>query len=1058
MKKFLFVLGLIVCLCTTAFAQSARISGVVISSEDSSPVYGALVSVPGNQSVYTTTDLDGRFELMIPAGTKTIEVSVLGMKAIQLAPSANMTVRLEVDTELLDEVMVVAYGTVKKSSYAGSAAQVQSSQMKGLPVTSFENALVGKVAGVDITATSGQSGSAPSIRIRGNGSMNAGNEPLYVIDGVPVISGDVGQMSDYIYTSNNVMSMINMNDIESISILKDAAAASLYGSRAANGVVVITTKQGKKGRPTVNFQASLGLTPSWATGNYEMASTQEQVNMLYSVFYDYANRPKSMGGQGKNEADATAAAISRLDGKFNKHGYTFEAPGIGKYQDIKILEYGNSGRQGKYYDWDDVLFRTAVYQNYDVSVSGANENTSYFSSISYTKDQGRSVVNDFDRFSGRINLNQKVGKLLEFGTNISLARTSKSGFNDTVSTGVNYFYQSRNLFWGLYWPTDYKTGEDWTSRYGSYAYNPLYYNNEWENQSINFRVNASESVTLHILPGLDAKTVFSYDNTSVRDHVYYSSKHFSGSSSNGKVNEMRTTYEKIVSSTTLNYNKTFGKNHNISLLGGFEAEKNNTDFARASGENMSSDLLHTVSTAGTTTAAGYNWGNSMVSILSKADYNYAEKYFLSASYRRDGSSRLSPSVRWGDFWSVSGAWRIKSEPFMKNVSAISDLKLRASYGVNGTLPTNNYGYINLMSYTNSYVGEPGSVISTLANQNLTWETSYSTNIGLDFGLFDQKITGSVEYFNRDSKDLIQDVPISTSTGFSSTLENVGQINNHGIEVALNADIIRTADLAWSVNFNATALKSTIKKLYGGEDIVWYDPTGSDSRAKYLYREGYSTRAFWGYEYAGVEASTGLPVYYVNDPSDSSKGDFTYNGKGATYDFHKANNTFIGDALPKLAGGFGTNLTWKNIDFGANFSYKIGGSLYDSVWQNADDGYFWERTHTQEYLENFWRSTADTNARYPEISGLDKEDSSQYSSRHIHDASYLRLKSLTLGYTLPKTILNKVNISNMRVFFTGTNMLTLASFKIADPEVNEYGTRGWEMPVGKTFTFGVDIKF
>ena len=1058
----IFMLCICLSMSVLSFAQGRTVKGKVLSAEDGNPIVGAFVQLMESKDVVTSTLPDGTFVLSnVPESSRTLSVSFIGMKTEEVKISNDLVIYLEADTELLDEVMVVAYGTVKKASYAGSAAQVQSKQLQDLPATSFESALIGKVSGVNITTSSGQAGSAPSIRIRGNGSMSASNEPLYVIDGIPVISGSVGQMGSYIAgTTNNVMSSLNMNDIESISVLKDAAASSLYGSRAANGVVVITTKQGKRGRPVVSLRTSIGFTPSWATANYEMADTQDQVNTLFSVFYDYANRPKTEGGQGKDPEAAVSAAISRLNGKFNKHGYEFEATDpSAKYQTINILEYDDSGRQGQYFDWDDVLFRTAVYQDYDLSVSGGNETSSYFSSIAYTRDQGRVSVNDFDRFSGRVNLNQKVGKMLEFATGVSLSRTSKSGFNDTVNTGSNYFYQSRNMFWGLYWPTDYKSGKDWTSRYGSYAYNPLYYNKEWENLSINTRISASETVTLHILPGLDAKTILSYDNTGVRDHVYYSPNHYLGSSANGKVNEMRTTYEKLVSSSTLNYNKSFAGKHSIGLLAGFEAEKNNTDFVRASGENMPSDQLHTVSTSGTTTSAGYNWGNSLVSIISKADYNYDEKYFLSASYRRDGSSRLSPKVRWGNFWSVSGAWRIISEPFMSGASSfLSDLKFRASYGVNGTLPTDNYGYINLMSYSNKYMGEPGSVLSTLANQNLSWETSYTANFGLDFGFFNQRLKGSVEYFNRDSRDLIQNVPVSTTTGFSKTLQNVGVINNHGVELSLSGDIIRRNGLVWSADFNTSFLKSTVSSLHNGEDIIWKDPTGSDGRAQFIYREGESTRAFWGYEYAGVETSTGKPVYYVNDSEDDQAGDFIYNGRGATYDFKKANYTIIGDAIPFMSGGFGTSLNWKNFDLNASFVYKIGGSLYDAVWQNSDDGYFWERTHTQYYIDNFWRSPEDSDAVYPEISGLDKTDAQQFSSRFINDASYLRLKSLTMGYTLPKSLIAKVGVSSLRVFFTGSNLWTLAAFKLADPEVNDYGTRGWETPLGKTFTFGVDIKF
>lgn len=1049
-KSFLFLFICLLC-SLSSWSQTIKVTGVVYAEDGDEPVIGASVLVKGT-TLGTVTNIEGAFVLQnVPQTAKTLVVSYVGMRKTEVAIKPQMKIVLKADSELLDEVMVVAYGTAKKSSYAGSASLVKSDALKDLPTTSFESALNGKVAGLTVTSSSGQAGSAPSIRIRGNGSMNASNEPLYVVDGVPVVSGNIGQMSDYTYSTNNVMNSLNPEDIESISVLKDAAASSLYGSRAANGVVLITTKRGREGKPVVGLKASVGFTPCWATDNYEAAGVQEQVNMLYTVFHDYAT------SDGDSNEDANAYALKQLNKKFNKHGYQFSTSGTGAFENVAIGEYDKSGRAGKYFDWEDAYFRTAVYQTYDLSVSGATPTTNYYTSLSYTKDQGRIKVNSFDRISGRVNLSQKVGKWMEFGTNVSLSRTNKSGYNDTRSTGDNLFMQTRNLLWGLYWPTDYKTGDPWTSRYGSYAQNQLYYMNECENESINSRISAVETLTLHLMKGLDVKSIFSYDNTTVKDHLYRSANHYAGSSVGGQVHEMRTIYEKVVSSTTASYNNTFG-HHTIGLLAGFEAEKNKTDFTRSTGEGLPTSTLHTVSTAGTLSAGGYNWGNAMVSILSKVDYNWKERYYASASFRRDGSSRLSPDTRWGNFWSVAGAWRILSEPFMKEVPLLSDLRLRASYGVNGTLPTNNYGYINLMSYGNKYLGNPGGTITTMANADLSWETSYTLNLGLDFGLFDNRLRGTIEYFNRNSKDLLQDVPISSVTGFGSVLQNIGEINNKGVEVELSGDIIRNRNLTWSAGLNATFLKSKVTKLYNGADIIWYDPTGDDDRAQYLYREGESTLAFYGYEWAGVNPENGKSVYYVNDPDDPKAGDFEYNGRGATYDYDNAYETILGDVIPKVTGGINTNISWKGIDLGLNFIYKIGGKLYDGAYKDvADDGYYWERIRAKSYYDNMWTPTR-TNCSQPAIRGIDLTDSMQYSSRHMHNASFLRLKTLSLGYSLPKALISKVMLSNARIFFNASNLLTLAKYKEADPEVNSYGTRGWETPIGKTFVFGIDLKF
>ena len=921
------LLLIIVCLVMGAgvMAQTSTVSGTVFAEDNNEPIIGASVLVKGT-TLGAVTDIEGKFTILnVPGTAKTVIVSFVGMQKVEAAIKPAMKVVLKSDSELLDEVMVVAYGTAKKSSYAGSASLVKADALKDIPTTSFENALNGKVAGLQLTNNSGQAGSAPAIRIRGIGSMNAGNEPLYVVDGVPVSSGNTGQMSGELYSTNNIMNTLNPEDIESISVLKDAAASSLYGSRAANGVILITTKKGQIGKPVVTLKAEVGFTPCWATDNYETASVQENVNMLYTVFHDART-----SGKGETDERAAAYAIGQLNSRFNKHGYQFTTNGTGAYENVNILEYDNSGRGGKYYDWDKAYFRTAIYQTYDMSVSGATQNTNYYTSLSYTQDEGRLKMNSFDRVSGRLNLTQKVGKFLELTTNASLARTKKSGYNDTRNTGSNYFMQTRNLLWGLYWPTDYKTGELWTERYGSYAYNGLYYDKEWENGSTSTKIMAAETLTLHLMPGLDLRSIYSYDNTTVKDHIYYSANHYKGSADNGNVNEYRTTYEKMVTSTTANYTGTFDK-HTVGTMVGFEAEKNKTDYVRATGSNLAVSTIHTVSTAGTQTSAGYSWGNSMVSVLSKLDYNYDERYFISGSYRRDGSSRLSKQERWGNFWSVAGAWNIMREGFMSKYSFLSNLRIRASYGINGTLPSDNYGYMSLMSYTSKYMGNPGGTITTVTNDKLSWETSYNTNVGIDFGFFGQRLRGTVEYFNRDSKNLLQDVPISMVTGFSSTLRNVGCINNHGVEVELSGDIIDSKGWLWSAGVNATFLRSEVKELYGGADIIWYDPTSSDSRAQYVYREGQSTLAFYGYEWAGVDKTNGKNVYYVNDPKNGKAGDFEYNGRGATYDYNNANYTIIGNAVPKVYGGINTSVSYKGIALSLGFTYKIGGDLYDGAY-------------------------------------------------------------------------------------------------------------------------------
>jgi TonB-linked SusC/RagA family outer membrane protein len=1041
MRKILLILCVLLIGLSAHAQNQITITGKISSAMDGLSVVANILVKGSNNG--TSSASNGTYTLSNVPADAVLVISAVGYERQEIPVNNRKVINISLQSsdQSLDEVMVVAYGTAKK-----------------IPVTSFENALIGRVAGVQVTSASGQAGSTPSIRIRGIGSMSASNEPLYVIDGVPVVSGNAGQLNSGTYISNNIMSSLNPADIESITILKDAAASSLYGSRAANGVVLVTTKRGKTGAPLVNFKSSIGLTPKWATDNYEPAGIQEQINMLYQVFYDLNTSAK------KTNEFANSNALSRLNTRFNKYGYGFSTDGTGLLDNVKItgLTDGIVNRDGTYFDWEKELFRTAVFQTNDLSVSGGDDKTNYYSSFSYTKDQSRVKVNNFDRLSGRINLTQKVGRFVEFTTNANIGRSKQSGYNDTRNTGTNYFFQSRNLLWPLYWPTDYKTGAPMIARYGSLAYNANYYDNEWDNSSINLRVSASETLNIKILPELNLKSIFSYDNARVKDHLYYSAQHFNGVLTNGSVSEINTNINKIVSSTTLNYNKQFGQ-HGLALLAGFEIEKNRVDYERVTGTDLPSSTLYTVSTAGKRDGDAYNWGYNMMSVLSRAEYNYNQKYFASASYRRDGSSKLGPDTRWGNFWSVAGSWKISGEDFMKPLEYISSLRLRGSYGTNGTTPIENYSWRTLTDYKWKYMEQPGGIIGSIGNEFLTWENSQSTNVALEFGLFNNRITGTIEYFNRDAKRLLQDKRISMVTGFSSITENVGEINNRGLELEIGGDIIRKVGLRWSASINASFIKSKVTKLYRGNDIIWYDPTGGDKagedrRAQFIYREGQSMLSFYGYEWAGVNPENGKNVWYVNNPNDPMAGETIYNNRGATYDYTKANYKVLGSAMPDVYGGFNTDVEYKGLSLALNFNYKIGGKLYDGASKDvADDGYYWERIRSKYYDEHRWTPQR-TDGSLPKLDGNDLTDAIQYSSRQMYDASFFRLKNVTLAYNLPKDMIKKVGLANTRVYFNGSNLLTFSKYKIADPEVNQFGTRGWETPFGKTYTFGVEFSF
>jgi TonB-linked SusC/RagA family outer membrane protein len=964
----------------------------------------------------------------MPDGSTVLVVSYIGYKTQEIVVNNRsiIDVVLEPDIAQIEESFVVAYGTAKKSSYTGSAAVVKAEAINDMPKASFETALVGTVSGLQMSPGSGQAGSSVNIRIRGTGSMNASNEPLYVIDGVPMNSGDLSGLN---YSSNNAMNSINPGDIESITVLKDAAAASLYGSRAANGIIMITTKSGRKGKMNLSFKANVGFTPSFAYNNWEKASPEDQIAYSLELWTAWNMRDKP---------DLYP---------------TYELARVKAEQDYKNL-IGDDPRG--FFDWEDAILRTATFQNYDLSASGGTENNTYYFSLGYTKENGRVYANDLSRYSGRLNISQKITDFLELTSNISFSAVEKNGFNDGYNNGANYFLMVRNLLFDNWWPKN-EDGTWHTDPWRTYAQNVLYYDSYRENVSKINRFSINESLNAKITPDLYVKTIFSYDETRLDDYVWRAANHYdlSARSLNGVVRNIHNKWLKIISTTTINYNKTFKDLHNVALLAGFETEDNQFNLVRAEGTNLPSLTSKTVATAGTKTSNAYYSGNSMMSFLSRLEYNYNNKYYFSASFRRDGSSKLSPSVRWGNFWSVSGAWKIKSEKFMQSVDWLSNLRIKTSYGVNGTMPANNYGHISLFSYSAyTYNNNPGGRITTIASETLKWETNYTLNLGIEAGFFNNRLNVNVEYYDRVSKNLLQDAPISRITGFTSILQNIGAMKNTGFEIEIGGDIIKRNDFKWNMSINGSTLRSRVTKLYGGADIIWYDPTGADSQARFIYREGKSPKSFYGREWAGVDPDNGEPMWYTNNTTTTPYK--TVNGRPVTNLYDQASDVITGCADPKLFGGINHDISWKGFSVYLNFSYSLGGDVYNAFERYVnDDGYFTTRTRTQKAMD-YWKNPGDV-TQAPRL-GLDENTKTFKSaqSRWLYKNNYIRLKNITISYNLPKNIVEKVKLTNCRVYFSGMNLLTFASQNYFDPEVSVYGVKSWEMPLGKTFTFGIEL--
>ncbi|WP_449021358.1 SusC/RagA family TonB-linked outer membrane protein, partial [Prevotella jejuni] len=712
-RLMMFLVGLFLSL-GTALAQT-EISGTVVSSEDGLPVVGASILVAGTQ-MGTVTDIDGKFHLIVPAGKNQLRVQYVGLKTQLVPVSDGIKVVMKPDAGSLEEVIVTGYGNFKKSSFTGAAANVDPGKLSDVPVASVQDKIAGSVPGVTVTSASGAPGSVSNIRIRGMGSINAGNEPLYVIDGTPMISGDVNGIGQgkYNESGTNVLATLNSNDIESITVIKDAAAASLYGSRAANGVIVITTKSGKKGRTHVDFRSDWGF--SNVAINYRpVLGGDERRALLFLGLKNYA-----LYKEGKSETDAE----------------TFAKDNIEDYASKPTVGYDQSGKPIKEWtDWKSLLFKTGHHQNYQISLSGGGESTRFYTSLSYMKQTGIFSNQGMERFTGNANITHKFGHFtltyssLFSKVNQSLTNDGGASFSSPIA---NYaFIQS---------PSSIAYLPDGTLARGSetnslVSVNPIYEALHTYDKTDIKRAFNSLKLDWNIWDGLRLSEKMTYDYTSNNEDVLWDRLSNDGSPG-GTLQRYTGSISQLNGQTQLAYVKTFGL-HNVDALLGYETEKYVTRYNYINGKDYPGDLYE-FGNAGTTSAESKVSGYTLASWLGRVNYNYDNKYYAGVSFRRDGSSRLAKDNRWGNFWSVSAAWRFGSEKFMEPIKqVVSDGKLRASYGVNGTLPSSFYGYQNWYKYGQYYNGKSGMAIVGIGNPELQWEKNRSVNFGLDLTLLDR---------------------------------------------------------------------------------------------------------------------------------------------------------------------------------------------------------------------------------------------------------------------------------------------------------------------------------
>ena len=991
-------------------AQTQKVTGVVISEEDGQPVIGASVLVKGTQ-IGAITNVDGDFTLLnVPSSAKTLQISHIGMQTQEVAIKPNLKVVLKPDTEVLDEVVVTGYGTFKKSSFTGSASNVTTEKLQDLPSISVQDRLAGSVAGVQITSTSGQPGSVASVRIRGMGSINASNEPLYVIDGVPMLNGNVSEFT-YADSGNSLMATLNSNDIESMTVIKDAAAASLYGSRAANGVIVITTKKGSAGKTKIGVRADWGMS-NMAIDYRPILDGKQRREILHLGFENYAKYTL-----GYDAEQAAALANKNID------------------------EYAAEPWSG-YTDWKDVLFRNGSHQNYEVNAQGGNEKTRFYTSFAYTKQEGITNVSGYERFTGRANVTHQTDKVL-LEANAMYTNSTQNVNNEGTSFASPIMCYAMTAS-----PSTYPYNED-----GSFSSNFPALNgaNPIQTETYNYnratinRFLGSMAATWTIWDNLKLKEAISYDFNQNNERIWWDPRSNDGRSSNGVYQRVMGNRGQLNTQTQLSYNKSFGL-HNLDALVGFETEDYKYDYLYANG-NQYPSYLPEIENAGDSRASSHVERYRMTSFLGRINYDYNNKYYFSASYRRDGSSRLSRESRWGDFWSISGSWRLSEEAFMQDIKhVLTDAKLRVSYGVNGTQPTDLYGYLGVYEFGYNYAGNGGSAEARFDNPNMKWEKNYATNVGLDVTLWN-RLSITAEWYNRDTKDLLMSKNISAvpgvinSSGGATMLMNVGSMRNRGVEFEIKSTNIQNKDWYWSTSLNFGHNKNTLLKLDGEQNEM------IDGIA--IHRIGEAYQSFYAYEYAGVDPETGSEMFYINGEDGSRE---------TTIHSNEANKVIIGSPDPKLTGGLTNFVSWKFIDLNFTLTYSLGGHAYDAAtWLQSNGGTYNYVGNVPAYykIEDTWKQPGD-NAKLPLFAYGNKNT---VSSRWMMPTDHLRLKNLTIGFTLPSNLSKKAGINKLRAYISGNNLLTWKSKDLyVDPETPVDGLCYFETPALRTITFGIELGF
>lgn len=1012
MKKLLL---LALCMCELYLAAQQTISGVIMDQGDQTPLVGATIVVEGAEQIGTTSGLDGSFAMTVPENADNLVFTYAGYqpKVISVEDCQNATIHLSVSATLLDEVLVIGYGTQVRSDMTGNVSKINKEDIEGMPVNSLESTLQGRAAGVFVTNESGKLGFNIDVRIRGTSSINASVQPLYVVDGMAINSQDQVAFNN---SRLNPLADINFNDIESIDILKDASAAAIYGTRGSNGVVIITTKKGKA-RPT---RVELDMNYGWSrpTIKRKWLNAEQYLELWGEAFNNVADDDGTLFGQ-----TAEDWKDNRLEG----------------------------WRDGNDTNWEDLMYNPDGGQKQvQFNISGGNDKTTFYVSGGYTDQTAIIILNDFERLSGRMNLTHKANEKLDFGMNMSLSRTVLGEVPVDWDLAAPAGMIAQSPVQPLYDPDN--PDEIFANTVYFHALN--YVDNvDW--QSTNLRTLGNAYLNWQPIDNLTLHTDFGLDNFYNDNERYYNSKVARNTQEpNGWKRTWLTDVLHYSTSTYASYNLQ-NNAHKVEATLGMSYEGHHEESFSISGRNFPNDDFQNVSSAGEIISGGEDETDfSVLSYFGRLHYKFDKKYLLSISSRIDGDSRFGKDNRYGFFPAVSAGWILSEESILENKSGLSYLKLRASWGLTGNSPLTHFPSLGLFE-GGRYGGRSGILQTQIPNPDLKWEKTTQVDVGIDFGLLEDRISGQVDYYIKNTNDLLLNTNIPATTGFATQLRNFGKMKNEGIELMLSSHNL-TGAFKWKSDFNFSKNKNTVTDI-GGQAIEADNSNVSISQVI----EGQAVGVFFAPEFAGVDPTNGDALFYLNTELDNGQID-----RGTTNTLAEAQFAVIGDPNPDFIYSFGNTFSWKGLELQILFQGVYGNESYNAGGQFQMDGFGWFDNQDIRML-NRWRQPGDQ-TDIPQLRFL---QGSNDSSRFIEDGSYLRLKNLSLNYQLPTHWIEKLGLQQMNVYVTGYNLMTFTDYQSGDPEVNtdikDYfatnpsviiGENFFTPPQSKTFLVGIKAGF